>query len=61
MVASTEFVYSGEASRISFVTHPDYGEKKKENTLFQMQVSDLLGECFKIIEICKVLSTMCFN
>ena len=29
MVASTEFVYSGEASRISVVTHPDYGEKKK--------------------------------
>ena len=52
-------VYSGAASRISGITHP--GSEEKEDTLFQMQASDIHGECFEVIEICKVLSTMRFN
>ena len=52
-------VYSGAASRISGITHPS--SEEKEDTLFQMQVSDIHGECFEVIEICKVLSTMRFN
>ena len=39
-------VYSGAASsRISGIDHP--GNVKKEDTLFQMQASDLHWECFK--------------
>ena len=52
-------VYSGAASRISGITHP--GSEENEDTLFQMQASDIHGECFEVIEICKVLSTMRFN
>ena len=52
-------VYSEAASRISGITHP--GSEEKEDTLFQMQASDIHGECFEVIEICKVLSTMHFN
>ena len=38
--------YSGAASsRISGIDHP--GNVKKEDTLFQMQASDLHWECFK--------------
>ena len=52
-------VYSEAASRISGITHP--GSEEKEDTLFQMQASDIHGECFEVIEICKVLSPMRFN
>ena len=35
--------------------------EKKENTLFQMQASNLHWECFKMIEICIFLSSMRFT
>ena len=52
-------VYSGAASRISGIIQP--GSEKKRKYLISDASQHLHGECFKIIEICKVFSTMYFN
>ena len=52
-------VYSGAASRISGIIQP--GSEKKRKYLISDASQHLHGECFKMIEICKVFSTMYFN
>ena len=52
-------VYSGAASRISGIIQP--GSEKKRKYLISDASQHIHGECFKMIEICKVFSTMYFN